>query len=295
MFYFTEFPQFAYDWWTRWGFVYPACFVTACFAAFAYGACLGSFMNVCIWRMPRGESVVHAPSHCTKCGAHIRWYDNLPVVSYIALRGRCRSCHAPYSPRYFAVEVLCGALFVAVLIKCGLTRQVPGAMLFYCVALLFVVAGAWIDAVHRIIPDKLTFPAMVIALAASVLLPEVWGTESRLRAAGYSLLSGALPGAFLWLFSFLGARICRRDVMGLGDVKFAAALGMLLGLPGAVFSLLFGSLAGALAGGVCCLVRRRSAAGYAIPFGPFLGAGALVWIFAGNLIVHWMLERGFRL
>ena len=141
MFYFAEFPQFPYDWWTRWGLVYPAVFFSACFAAFAYGACLGSFMNVCIWRMPRGESVVNAPSHCTKCGAHIRWYDNLPVVSYLVLRGRCRNCHAPYSPRYLAVEVLCGLLFVAVLVKCGLTRQVPGVMFFYCVALLFSVAA----------------------------------------------------------------------------------------------------------------------------------------------------------
>ena len=114
MFLIEELPQYASDWWFRLGLNYPAVCAFAVFAAFAYGACLGSFMNVCIWRMPRGESVVNAPSHCTKCGAHIRWYDNLPVISYLVLRGRCRSCHAPYSPRYFAVEVLCGALFVAV-------------------------------------------------------------------------------------------------------------------------------------------------------------------------------------
>ena len=189
----------------------------------------------------------------------------------------------------------CGLLFVAVLLKCGLTRQVPGVMLFYCVALLFAVAAGWIDAVHRIIPDKLTCPVMLIALAASALLPDVWGTENRLSALAYSLLSGLIPGAFLGLFSFLGAKLCRREVLGLGDVKFVAALGMLLGLPGAVFILLFGSLAGIVAGGAVCLVRRRSAAGYAIPFGPFLAAGALVWVFSGNLIVHWLLERGFRL
>lgn len=295
MFYFAEFPRFAYDWWSRWGFVYPALFVSACFAAFAYGACLGSFMNVCIWRMPRGESVAKAPSHCTKCGAHIRWYDNLPVISYLVLRGRCRACHAPYSPRYFAVEVLCGALFIAVFIKCGLTRQVPGVMLFYCVTVLFAIAAAWIDAEHRIIPDKLNCPVMVIALAASALLPEVWGTENRLQAAAYSLLSGVIPGAFLGLFAFLGAQLCRREVLGFGDVKFVVALGMLLGLPGAVFTILFGSFVGALAGGVACLVRRRSVAGYAVPFGPFLAAGALLWVFSGNLIVHWLLARGFRL
>ena len=295
MFHFAEFPLFPYDWWSRWGLVYPAVGISACFAAFAYGACLGSFMNVCIWRMPRGESVVDAPSHCTGCGARIRWYDNLPVISYLVLRGRCRACRAAYSPRYFAVEVLCGSLFVAVLIKCGLTRQVPGVMLFYCVALLFSVAAGWIDAVHRIIPNKLNYPAMLIALVSSALLPDVWGTENRLQALAYSLLSGLIPGVFLGIFSFLGAKLCRREVLGFGDVKFVAALGMLLGLPGAVFTLLFGSLAGALTGGALCLVRRRSAAGYAIPFGPFLAAGALVWIFSGNLIVHWLLKRGFLL
>ena len=286
MFRFEELPQYAYDWWSRWGFVYPAVFAFACFAAFAYGACLGSFINVCIWRMPRRESVVNAPSHCTKCGEAIRWYDNLPVLSFLILRGRCRACRAPYSPRYFIVEVLTGTLFVAVLIKAGLVQQVPGTIFFYCVAVLYAVGAAWIDAEHRIIPDALTVPAMLLALAGTLVFPEAWGTTSRGRALLFCMLSGALPGAFLWLFSFLGMKFCRRTVLGLGDVKFTAAAGMLLGLPGALFTLLAGSLAGMLYGVAYCLIRRRNPKGHTVAFGPFLAFGALVWICAGDRLIR---------
>lgn len=286
MFWFEELPQYTYDWWSRWGFVYPAVFAFACFAAFAYGACLGSFVNVCIWRMPRRESVIDAPSHCTKCGAPIRWFDNLPVLSYLILRGRCRVCRSPYSPRYFIVEVLTGALFIAILVKTGLSRQVPGAIFFYCVTALYAVGAAWIDAEHRIIPDALSFPAMLLALVGTLAFPEAWGVSQRGKALLFCALSGVLPGTFLWLFSFLGRKVCGREALGLGDVKFVAAIGMLLGLPGAFFTLLAGSLAGLLYGVVFCLLRRRGFRGCAIAFGPFLALGALVWIFAGNFLLR---------
>lgn len=286
MFRFEELPQYAYDWWFRCGFVYPAVLAFACFAAFAYGACLGSFINVCIWRMPRRESVVSAPSHCTRCGRAIRWYDNLPVLSFLILRGRCRACHEPYSPRYFLVEVLTGALFVAVFVKTGLTRQIPGAIFFYCVAILYAVGAAWIDAEHRIIPDALSYPVMLLALAGTLAFPEVWGTPSRRTALLYCVLSGAIPGAFLWLFSTVGRAICGREALGMGDVKFTAATGMLLGLPGAFFILLAGSLAGVCWGVSSALIRRQNLRRCAVPFGPFLAAGALVWIFAGNFILE---------
>ena len=286
MFLLEEMPKYAYDWWFRCGFEYPVVLGFACFAAFAYGACLGSFMNVCIWRMPRRESVVSAPSHCTNCGEAIRWYDNLPVLSYLILRGRCRACRAPYSPRYFLVEVLTGALFVAILVKAGLSQQIPGVIFFYCTTVLYAVGAAWTDAEHRIIPNALTYPAMILALAGTLFFPEVWGTEQRGRALLYCVLSGAIPGAFLWLFSVAGHLICKKEVLGMGDVKFVAACGMLLGLPGALFSLFAGALAGTLYGAFSCLIRRRKLSSCAVAFGPFLALGAVVWIFAGNFLLR---------
>ena len=111
------------EWWFRAGLEYPTVAVFAFFAVFVFGSCLGSFLNVCIWRLPLGESVVTAPSHCTKCGYEIRWYDNIPIVSYLVLRGRCRCCREPYSCRYLVVEALTGVLFVLAFVTVGLAGQ----------------------------------------------------------------------------------------------------------------------------------------------------------------------------
>ena len=286
MFLIEGLPQSAYDWWFRLGLNYPFVCAFAVFAAFAYGACLGSFINVCIWRMPRRESVVDAPSHCTKCGAHIKWYDNLPVISYLVLRGRCRVCRAPYSPRYFIVEVLTGALFVAILVKTGLTRQEPGAIYFYCVMALLAIGAAWIDAEWRLIPDALNYPAMILALAGALAMPAAWGTGTWWRAGMLCLLSGLLPAAGLGLFSFLGEKLCGRTVLGWGDVKFAGATGMLIGLPGVLFAVTLGALAGTVYGVARALVKREPLSRCTVAFGPFLAGGALVWVFSGNFLLE---------
>ena len=289
MFWIAELPKFSYDWWRYIGMDYAALRGIAAFAAFAYGACLGSFINVCIWRLPRRESVVSAPSHCTKCGSRIKWYDNLPVLSFLVLRGRCRVCREPYSPRYFIVEVLTGALFAAVLFKAGLTQQEPGAIYFYCVFVLLAVGAAWIDAEHRLIPDKLNYPAMFLALAGALLMPKAWGTTAWYKAGLLSLASGLLPALVLGIFAAVGKALCGTDVLGQGDIKFTVAIGMLLGLPGAVFALTFGSLAGTLYGVGRCLVRREPLSRATVAFGPFLAAGGLVWIFAADFLLKLVL------
>ena len=291
MFWITELPKFSYDWWRYIGMDYAVLRVIAAFAAFAYGACLGSFINVCIWRMPRRESVISAPSHCTKCGSRIKWYDNLPVISFLALRGKCRVCREPYSPRYFIVEVLAGLLFVAVLFKTGMTQLEPGFVYFDCVLVLLAIGAAWIDAEHRIIPDKLNCSAMVLALAGALLMPKVWGTPVRYKAGLLCLASGVLPGAALGIFAAVGKKLCGGEVLGRGDIKFTIAIGMLCGLPGAVFALTFGSLAGTLYGVGRCLVRKEPLARATVAFGPFLAGGAVVWIFAGDALLKLVLRH----
>ena len=291
MFWIAELPKFSYDWWRYIGMNYSVLCGIAAFAAFAYGACLGSFINVCIWRMPRGESVISAPSHCTKCGSRIKWYDNLPVISFLVLRGRCRVCRESYSPRYFIVEVLAGLCFVAVFFKAGLTQLEPGFVYFHCVLVLLAIGAAWIDAEHRIIPDKLNYSAMVLALAGALAMPEVWGTPVRYKAALLCLASGLLPGAALGIFAVVGKAICGSEVLGRGDVKFTIAVGMLCGLPGVVFALTVGSLAGTLYGVGRCLVRKEPLSRASVAFGPFLAAGAAVWIFAGDALLKLVLRH----
>ena len=286
---FSELPLADYGWWRQLGLCYPVVWVSAVFVAFALGACLGSFLNVCIWRIPRGESVVTAPSHCTSCGTEIRWFDNLPVISYIVLRGRCRACHAPYSCRYMVIEALTGLLFVAILFKVAFAQQVPAVLAPYWWAVLLSVSCAWIDAEHRIIPDALTFPALLFGIAVHGIFPSICGLKSIAGGLLYAVVSAAGPGLFLALFAFLGNKIARRDVLGWGDVKFVAACGALLGIPGALFVLLAGSFSGMVFGVILSLKRHRPLSRCAIAFGPFLAAGAVVWTLCGNWVWHWYL------
>jgi leader peptidase (prepilin peptidase)/N-methyltransferase len=286
---FTELPLAAYDWWERMGLHYPLVWGMAIFAAFALGACLGSFLNVCIWRIPRGESVVTAPSHCTSCGTEIRWYDNLPIISYLVLRGRCRVCHTPYSCRYLVVEAITGLLFTAILLKTGLSQQVPAVIPLYWWCILLCISCAWIDAKFRIIPDALTWPAVFYGILLHGLMPSACGAQSAIAGALYAFLSALLPAAFLSVFSIAGRKLTGKDVLGWGDVKFIAACGALLGFPGALFVLLSGSLSGTAYGVILAKIRRKPLSRCSIAFGPFLAAGAVIWTLAGNWIWHWYL------
>lgn len=277
-------------WYWRTGMDYPVVAAYFLFSVFALGACLGSFLNVCIWRLPLGESVVDAPSHCTTCGYDIRWYDNLPIISYIVLRGRCRNCHTHYSCRYLVVEALTGLLFVAYYVKTGL-MQLPLAMTVSgFVMILLAITSSWIDVKHRIIPDAVNYPAMVLALITAGAFPEVWGTQSHLLALGGCLVSGVFWGVVLYFLAWLGRMIFRCDALGLGDVKFMIACAMLLGAPGAFFVLLLGSLLGTLYGVVFAVFCRKSLKHATIAFGPFLAAAAVVWLFAGEFLLQIYLQ-----
>jgi leader peptidase (prepilin peptidase)/N-methyltransferase len=247
-------------------------------AAGLLGLIVGSYLNVVIHRLPAGESTVLPASHCPKCGATIRALDNLPLVSWLALGGRCRACKAPISPRYPLVELAAGLAFAGAVARFGPSRRAVVAALFS--ALLVALAG--IDFEHYLLPDRITLPGIALGLAAQLALPD--GS----LAKG---VAGALVGAGL-LLVVAGAWELARGVegMGLGDVKMLAMVGALVGAAGVVVTLLLGTLLGSLAG-LELLATRRGDFATKLPFGLFLAAGGLVAIFAGDALVAFYLGR----
>jgi leader peptidase (prepilin peptidase)/N-methyltransferase len=232
------------------------------------GAIFGSFLNVVVHRLPRHESVVNPPSHCPACGTPIKPYDNIPILSWLALRGHCRGCCAPISVRYPLVEALTAALCVGAV----LTHTSATGIALSVALILLIVPAALIDLEHRIIPNKITGLGAVLALAIGLALDPA-GEPGRLIAA-------AAAGGFLLL-----AALAYPGGMGMGDVKLAGMMGLFLGAsvaPALLIALLTG-----VALGVVVIARKGAQAGRktAIPFGPFLALGALVAIFVGHPLV----------
>jgi leader peptidase (prepilin peptidase)/N-methyltransferase len=236
------------------------------------GAALGSFLNVVIWRLPRGESVVAPPSACPGCGVHIRAYDNVPVLSWFILRGRCRDCATTISPRYPAVEVLTAALVIGVILVKGAD---PDALLGLTFVLLLVPV-AFIDLDHRIIPNRLMLAGALLA-PVLVLITEPADMVEHLIAA-------VAAGGFL-----LAAAVARPGGMGMGDVKLAGVMGLFLGHDVGP-AMLVALVAGSLVGGV--IIARHGTAGRktAVPFGPFLALGGVIGLLAGEPMIDFYLE-----
>lgn len=228
-----------------------------------FGACVGSFLNVVIWRLPRGESLSKEASHCPKCGAKIRWSDNVPVLGWLMLRGRCRACKAGISPRYPIVEALTALLFVLVARQNDPTQVLWIAIVKSLVA-ASLVAIAFIDHDQRIIPDRIVRPGAVFGLVAAFLVTG-WAPASFLpsldnrHVAGLlRALLGAVVGAgTIFAIRVLGRLIARKEVMGLGDVKLMAMVGAFTGWVETFLVLFLGSLSGAVLGGVLVAVRTR--------------------------------------
>ena len=344
---------------------------------FTLGCCVGSFLNVCIHRMPRGMSIVTPPSHCPHCRYSIPWYLNIPLVTWLALRGRCRNCGAPISPRYFVVELLTGAVFLGCWLRFG--EASPALAVVFCVFLAGLIAATFIDFEHFIIPDEITVGGLLAGFAASVAVPSLQGAPSLTGGMVRSLL-GAGAGAGIvyailrlgkWLFgrqrlkwtpgtrfvftetalhlpdrdvpyeelfyrktdavvvkasrvelidrSYFdavvrlspaslrieqeqfeaeefdpetvphmevtgGDIVLPREAMGLGDVKFMAAIGAFVGWEGVVFSLAVSSMIGAVVGVALIALGRREWSSR-MPYGPYIALAAAIWIFAGKRIV----------
>ncbi|HEX8560898.1 MAG TPA: prepilin peptidase [Pyrinomonadaceae bacterium] len=265
-------------------------------AVAAVGAIIGSFLNVVIHRVPREESIAFPASHCTSCGTAIRPYDNVPVVSWALLRGRCRSCRAPISARYPAVELLTAALFaLTYLLHSGLTLSLPFDLAFVAA----VVALVFIDAEHMILPNVITYPGFALALVARAAVPNLYGVASLggaeapawLLSLGGALLGAAAGGGFLWLVGWLWERLRGVEAMGLGDVKMMFMVGAYLGWPLTFLTIFVGVLAGSAAGVAAMARRGERDMQMLLPFGIFLGLGSLVSLFFGAQIIDWYVAK----
>lgn len=263
--------------------------------AFLLGLLIGSFLNVCILRIPRDESVVLPASHCPSCGAHIKPYDNIPVLSWLVLRGRCRKCKTPISAQYPAVELLTGLLFVGCYLMFGLSFEALKWAIFAALLVVLTIT----DLRERILPDVVNFTGLGLALALSLVTKPVDGSAGWIagRLLGLSLpvpalsLADALIGAaaasgLLWVVAEGYFRLRGREGMGLGDVKMMAMAGAFLGLQRAMLTILLGSLLGSLIGSAVIAFRHKGR-DFELPFGTFLGAGAILVVFFGSATLDW--------
>ena len=278
------------------------------------GACFGSFLSVCIYRIPRGESIVRPRSHCPNCGRMIPWYWNIPILSWLLLGGKCRWCKKPISCRYILLEVFTSVLFLLVWLQVFYGMTMPESLYRSWLAydgglitppagflglaplldprLLFVgwlavfglILGSFIDIEHYILPDRVTIGGMIIGLIVSPLLPELHWTSSWLTALIRSAIGLGVGFGVLWLISVVGSWAFKKEAMGFGDVKLMGAIGAFLGWKAVLFTLFVSSLLGSIVGIALILLRKRELQGR-IPYGPFLAAAAVIWMFWGPILV----------
>lgn len=238
-----------------------------------FGLMLGSFLNVCISRLPKGQSIVRPPSHCFSCNTPIHWYDNIPVVSYLILGGRCRACRAPYSPRYLFVELITGLVFAWLAWAYGDNPPLLGSRLVFAGLLIALFAT---DLETQRLPNVLTLPGIALGLVFSIWLPP--GIQS-------SLIGAALGAFVLLAIRWLWKRAMGVDAMGLGDVKMMAMIGAFLGWQQVWLVLFLSSISGAVLG-MLFMTRGRSVQSK-LPFGTFLALAAFVAALRGEAIVSW--------
>jgi leader peptidase (prepilin peptidase)/N-methyltransferase len=241
-------------------------------AVFTFGAIIGSFLNVCIARLPADESIVSPGSRCPHCRIPIAWYDNVPILSWLVLGARCRHCQAAISPLYPAVELLTGALAVAIWLELGPTIAFVGYFAF--AAALVVVT--FIDLDHQIIPDVISLPGIAVGLAVSFVSPLVTPLDA--------LLGALAGGGFLLAIAWTYRLVRGQDGMGGGDIKLLAMIGAFLGWQSIFVTVLIASLIGSIIG-VAVMLWQRADSKLALPFGPFLACGALVHLFFGERIL----------
>jgi leader peptidase (prepilin peptidase) / N-methyltransferase len=251
---------------------------------FVFGALIGSFLNVCIYRIPRGQSIIWPSSRCPSCSNPINSYDNIPVLSYFILRARCRACSEKIPLRYPVVEALNAFSYLLVFWRFG----PEWSFLVYSLLCSALIVITFIDLDFQIIPDRITLPGIPLGIVAgSFLLPDPFLRASDL---GFTAsLIGAISGfAFFYMVAFLSIKVLKKEGMGGGDIKMMAMLGGFLGWKAVILTTFLGSLFGSVIG-IGLMAFRGREKGSLIPFGPFLALGAVVSLFFGQEILLWYL------
>jgi len=238
------------------------------------GLALGSFINVCIYRIPLKKSIVNPPSNCPHCGIRIKFYDNIPVISYILLLGKCRNCGHPISWRYPAVEAISGMLSLALFTRYGFGFQ----YLLFLLFILSLITISFIDLYHQIIPDILSLPGILLGWTTSLVIDNISWWDSLI-----GIIAG---GASLFIVGFIFERITGKEGMGGGDVKLLAMIGAWMGWRSLLPVIMISSLIGASIGSACLLWAGKGLR-VKIPFGPFLSLGALLYFFFGSQLEYW--------
>ncbi|MEI6913675.1 MAG: prepilin peptidase [Armatimonadota bacterium] len=266
--------------------------------AFVYGAIVGSFLNVLIWRLPRDESIIHPPSHCTACGYTLRAWDNIPLLSWLVYRGQCRKCHAKISSRYFWVELFTGLMWVAVWYRFGWSVE----FFQFAAVISALIAVFAIDLEHFIIPDQLWIFIALSGFVADALglllhLKSFPWTDIGHLVIPFTSLSIPCPHSVIGFLAYgfavlavgeIGTKMFKKDAMGGGDVKLTAAIGANIGAAYGLISFFMGAFVGTLIG-IPLIIWGKHGRMAEIPFGPMLAIGAVVMIFFGTDIVNWWL------
>jgi leader peptidase (prepilin peptidase)/N-methyltransferase len=264
---------------------------------FIFGLLVGSFLNVCIVRLPRDRSIVNPPSHCPRCKSSIKFYDNIPIVSFLLLRGKCRSCGEPISCRYPFVELMNGLFYVWIMSEFGIGGEAFLVMAF-CSSLIVIT---FIDFDFQIIPDVITFPGMLLGVMIGPFfmstlnvplpfnlghfMPHAWPLLVNFLNSVIGLLGGALP---LLAIGWIWEKLRHVEAMGGGDVKLMGMVGSFLGWKGALLTIMIGAFVGSVVG-LGLIMLKRHKMDNVIPFGPFLALGAVATTFYGPDIISWYL------
>jgi len=267
------------------------------FLALLFGLIVGSFLNVCIVRLPRGRSIANPPSHCPRCRTPIKFYDNIPIISFLLLRGKCRGCGEPISWRYPIVELMNGLFYLWIVREFGLGGEAL-LMMAFCSSLIVIT---FIDFDHQIIPDVISLPGMLLGLSLAPffmypltdplpfhlgrLVPHAGPYFTALLNSFIGLILGSVP---LFAIGWIWEKLRHVEAMGGGDVKLMGMVGSFLGWKGALLTIMLGALTGSVVG-VLLIVLKRHKMEKVIPFGPFLALGALVTVFYGQDIISWYL------
>ncbi len=244
---------------------------------FIFGLCIGSFLNVCIYRLPSSQSITRPRSHCPNCGELIRFYDNIPVLSYLVLRGQCRYCRKTISFRYPVVEILSGLFALVTFLKYGVTLE---AIIYY-VFITALLVITFIDIDHQIIPDIITLPGIPLFFIAGFALPRLTYIDSII-----GIFAG---GGSLFLVAWVYQLLTKKEGMGGGDIKLLAMIGALIGWQGVLFTIFVASAVGTVSG-ILVMLKARKSMKLAIPFGPFLAIGGIAYIFIGPQLINWYFK-----